>query len=62
MALPDQGAVIDISSDPEGNNFGDISDQLAEGHLQKSGRKVYTLFPENCEMGEERYKGYLPED
>ena len=53
--LMDQNAEIDISSDPEGNSFGDISESFAEGELL-SGKKVYTMYPENNQQGEERYK------
>lgn len=47
-------AVIDISSDEEGNSFGDISEEICEGKLN-DGRKAYSLYPENQQMPEERY-------
>tara|TARA_R100000808_G_scaffold25026_1_gene60585 strand:+ start:1083 stop:1313 length:231 start_codon:yes stop_codon:yes gene_type:complete len=47
-------AVIDISSDEEGNSYGDISNSFAEGQLL-DGTKVYTLYPENCEDPLDRY-------
>lgn len=52
--LENQDAVIDISSDEEGNSYGDIDDSVAEGRL-KDGRKVYSLYPINNELAEERY-------
>lgn len=51
----DQNAVIDIASDEEGNSFGDIGEGVAEGKLTATGEKVYSLYPENSEMPEERY-------
>ncbi len=51
----DQEAVIDMSSDEEGNSFGDISDSLAEWRL-KDGRKVYSLYPTNSDLPELRYQ------
>lgn len=51
----DQEAVIDLSSDEEGNQFGDISDELSEGRL-KSGDRVYSLYPESGQLPEERYQ------
>jgi len=51
----DQDAVIDISSDEEGNNFGDIGEGVAESRLRSTGEKVYSLYPQNCEMPNDRY-------
>ena len=51
----DQEAVIDMSSDEEGNSFGDISDSLSKWKL-KDGRKVYSLYPINSNLPELRYK------
>ena len=51
-----QIAVIDMASDEEGNSFGDIAEGLAEGTLKSTGEKVYTIYPKNCETGQERYK------
>jgi len=51
----DQKAVIDMSSDEEGNSYGDISNSLSEGTLI-NGRKVYTIYPEGQDMAEDRYK------
>ena len=48
-------AIIDMSTDEEGNSYGDIDDSLSEGELL-SGKKVYTLYPWNCEQAEDRYK------
>ena len=50
-----QDAVIDISSDEEGNAFGDISEIYAELTL-KDGRKAYSLYPMNSEELGCRYK------
>lgn len=50
----DQDATIDMATDEEGNSYGDISDALASGTLQRGGN-VYTLYPETCEMPEDRY-------
>ena len=50
----DENAVIDMASDEEGNNFGDIDQGVAEGELL-TGEKVYTLYPLNCEMCQDRY-------
>lgn len=47
-------SVIDMASDEEGNSFGDVSEALSEGFL-KDGRKVFSLYPENMELPEERY-------
>lgn len=51
----EQDAIIDISIDEEGNGFGDISNQLAEGML-KNGKKVYSLYPDNAQLPEDRYQ------
>lgn len=51
----DQTAIIDMSSDEEGNSFGDISPDLAESKLKKTMQKVYSLYPENWELPEDRY-------
>lgn len=56
----DPDAVIDMASDEEGNNFGDISSDFAEGYLKdkdtnNKGNRVYSLYPESCEMPEERF-------
>lgn len=50
----EQDAIIDISSDEEGNSFGDISDELASGTLL-NGKKAYSLYPLSNELPEERY-------
>ena len=51
----DRDAVIDMSTDEEGNSYGDIVGQVSEGVL-KSGEKVYSLMPSNSEMPEDRYR------
>jgi len=50
----DKNAVIDISSDEEGNRYGDIDNGVAEGKLV-SGEKVYSLYPMSSEDPEDRY-------
>lgn len=59
--LENQDAVIDMASDEEGNSFGDISEELAEGKL-KNGKLAYSLYPESQEMPEERYEITNEED
>jgi len=51
----DQEAVIDLSSDEEGNSFGDIGEGVAESRLRSTGEKVYSLYPQNSETPEDRY-------
>lgn len=63
MSLKDDDAYIDISSDPEGNSFGDIADfkyenyAIFEGKF-KDGKKVYSLMPRDNEQPENRYHGW----
>jgi len=63
MSLKDDDAYIDISSDPEGNSFGDIADfkyenyAIFEGKF-KDGKKVYSLMPRDSEQPENRYHGW----
>lgn len=52
----DQDAVIDLSSDEEGNSYGDIGEGFAEGILEETGEKVYTIYPEGMEDPISRYK------
>jgi len=52
--LDDLDAVIDMSIDEEGNSFGDIDKGVSIGKLF-NGEKVYTLYPSNSEMPEDRY-------
>ena len=47
-------SIVDISSDEEGNSYGDIAPSFAEGQLL-DGRKVYALYPLNCQEPLERY-------
>jgi hypothetical protein len=54
VGMDDLDAVIDMSSDSEGNSYGDITEGYAEGKLF-NGEKVYTLYPSNSEMPEDRY-------
>ena len=54
VGMDDLDAVIDMSSDAEGNSYGDITEGYAEGKLF-NGEKVYTLYPKNSEMPEDRY-------
>ena len=56
-SIQDQDAVIDLASDEEGNSFGDISEELSYGWMT-NGKKVYTLWPENTELGEDRYRDF----
>ncbi len=51
----DQNATIDMSSDEEGNSYGDIDDGVAQG-TRLNGDTGYSLYPENCELPEDRYK------
>ena len=44
-----------MSSDEEGNSFGDIADTFFEGML-KDGRKAYSLYPINSDLPELRYQ------
>jgi hypothetical protein len=55
----DQNATIDMACDEEGNAFGDIDTDLAEGKL-KNGGKVYSLYPVTSELPEDRYE--MPEN
>lgn len=53
---------IDISSDPEGNSFGDITDFGHEKYSIynwkfKDGKNVWSLIPRDNEQPENRYKG-----
>ena len=52
----DQNAVVDLASDEEGNFFGDVGEGVAEGTLKKTGEKVYSIYPEDSQLPEERYK------
>ena len=52
---------VDISSDPEGNSFGDIADFKYENYAIfeskfKDGKKVYSLIPRDNEQPEDRYE------
>ena len=60
-SLNDDNAYIDISSDPEGNSFGDIADFKYENYAIfeskfKDGKKVYSLIPRDSEQPEDRYE------
>jgi len=55
QGLNDPDAIVDMASDEEGNSFGDISKHMGKEEL-KNGKTVYTLYPENEEMPENRYK------
>ena len=52
----DQDAVIDMASDEEGNCFGDISQGIAEGILESTGEKVYTIYPQSIQDATDRYR------
>lgn len=56
----DQDATIDMSSDEEGNTFGDIDTGLGDGFLLDhftgtKGGRVYTLYPVSSQDPSERY-------
>lgn len=53
--LQDPEAIVDIASDEEGNSFGDIDTTISEGQLQSTKETVYSLFPINSQLPEERY-------
>ena len=38
-------ATINMSTDEEGNSYGDIDKSVAEGKLQRDGQRVYSLYP-----------------
>lgn len=40
----DQNTIVDLSSDPEGNNYGSISKYPSEGRLT-TGEEVIVLYP-----------------
>ncbi len=54
LSVLEQDAIVDIATDEEGNSFGDISPHFAEGEMI-NGRKVYSFYPENQQVAEERY-------
>tara|TARA_R110000787_G_scaffold264564_1_gene370488 strand:+ start:784 stop:1041 length:258 start_codon:yes stop_codon:yes gene_type:complete len=44
--IPEQDAILDISCDPEGNQYGPVDEGLSEGYLKENTKqKVYTLYP-----------------
>jgi hypothetical protein len=45
---------IDMSTDEEGNSYGDIDNAVAEGNL-KDGTPIYSLYPYNCQLPEEKF-------
>ena len=53
--LKDQEAIIDMASDEEGNSYGDIDDSVVEV-VYKNGTRVYSLYPINSQLPEDRYK------
>lgn len=54
--LPDPDAIVDIATDEEGNSYGDIDSHIAEGKMLNTKKKVYTLYPINNQLPEERYE------
>lgn len=50
----EEDAVVEIASDEEGNEIGDVDTAPAEGELS-DGRKTYTFYPINAVPAEERY-------
>jgi hypothetical protein len=43
-----------MSTDEEGNSYGDIDNAVAEGNL-KDGTPIYSLYPYNCQLPEEKF-------
>ena len=45
---------IDMSSDEEGNNYGDIDTAISES-TKKDGTPIYSLYPMNSQLPEEKF-------
>ena len=54
--LEHQDAHLDLSCDPEGNQYGPIDKGLAEGYLKNTKEKVYSIYPEYLEDALDRYE------
>ena len=54
--LEHQDAQLDLSCDPEGNQYGPIDKGLAESNLKSTKEKVYTLYPAFLEDALDRYE------
>ena len=55
--LEDQDAILDISCDPEGNQYGPIDEGLSEGYLKENPKqKAYTLYPSFLTDALDRYE------
>ena len=52
----DSDAQLDLSCDPEGNQYGPIDKGLAEGYLKNTKEKVYSIYPEYLEDALDRYE------
>ena len=52
----DSDAQLDLSCDPEGNQYGPVDQSLAEGYLKGTKEKVYTLYPTFLEDALDRYE------
>lgn len=47
-------AQVDLSSDEEGNSYGE-AERISQSTLRETGEKVYILFPGRQQMADERY-------
>ena len=54
--LEHQDAQLDLSCDPEGNQYGPIDQGLAESYLKNTREKVYSIYPEYLEDALDRYE------
>ena len=52
----DSDAQLDLSCDPEGNQYGPIDQGIAEGYLKGTKEKVYTLYPTFLDDALDRYE------
>ena len=52
----DSDAQLDLSCDPEGNQYGPVDQSLAEGYLKGTKEKVYTLYPTFLDDALDRYE------
>ena len=52
----DSDAQLDLSCDPEGNQYGPVDQGLAESHLKSTKEKVYSLYPAFLEDALDRYE------
>ena len=54
--LEHQDAHLDLSCDPEGNQYGPVDQGLAEGYLKNTKEKVYSLYPTFLDDALDRYE------